>query len=104
MTKQATTEDELVYDGTPLVVCFTNPVSCAPCKALAPHFGALAGSELADHVDFLEVNVLEHMDLALGFDVMGTPTLVYIDGNGTKILHERSALRLAHEISTLLGS
>lgn len=103
MIRQVTSEEELAFNGKPLVVCFTNPVSCAPCKALAPHYEDLSRSELANHVEFLEVNIITHMDLALDFDVQGTPTLFYIDEDGVTILNERTNLRLSREISELLG-
>lgn len=85
------------------VVCFTNPLTCAPCKLLAPHYEN-AASALQDAVPFLEVNVLDHMDIAVEYGVMGTPTVIFIDGEERTTIESRTTMPLIAEIKDLLDS
>lgn len=53
---------------------------CGPCKQLAPILDEVA-SEHADKIDVAKVNIDEHPDLAMQFQVMSIPTLiVFKDG------------------------
>lgn len=106
MIKEATSVEDLRYADKPIVVCFTNPLTCYPCKMLAPHYEAAAKSfeiEGTSAVDFFEVNVLDHMDIAAEFGVMGTPTLVFINEEGNTFLNARTTLPLINEITALLA-
>ena len=50
---------------------------CQPCRTLRPHLEQLA----VDHGDqwrFVAVHADKHLDLASKFEVMSTPTLVFI--------------------------
>lgn len=93
--------EQLVAGDKPKVVCFTNPVSCAPCAALKPHFDRVAEAA-GEAVDFMEVNVLDHMELAAEFGVSGTPTILFIDGNGVTNVNARTAMSLVNEVNSLI--
>lgn len=107
MIEEITDASALVYDGVPTVVCFTNPLTCAPCKLLDPHFKAAAKSFSIDGtsaVRFAEVNVLDHMDIAAEYGVMGTPTVLFINENGIDNVKSRTTLPLIDEITALLNA
>lgn len=107
MIEEITDASALVYDGVPTVVCFTNPLTCAPCKLLDPHYKAAAESFATDGtsaVRFAEVNVLDHMDIAAEFGVMGTPTVLFISENGVTNVKARTTLPLINEIAALLNA
>lgn len=93
--------EQLQAGDRPKVVCFTNPVSCAPCALLKPHFERVAGAAVGV-ADFMEVNVLDHMELAAEYGVSGTPTILFIDGNGVTNVNARTAMPLVNEINSLI--
>lgn len=102
MIAEITSAEQLAaYDSA--VVCFTNPLTCAPCKMLEPHYKNVAGV-LGDEVPFLEVNILDHMDLAVDYGVMGTPTIVFIDGEDRSTVAARTTIPLIDEIKSLLSA
>ena len=49
---------------------------CGPCKSMAPHIDALA----AQTGKVVKVDVAQHIDLARAFGVLGTPTVVVVQG------------------------
>lgn len=98
--RQATTVEELEYNGKPMVICFTNPLTCAPCKMLYPHY-KVAAHAFNDSVEFWEVNVLEHMDVAEAYGVRGTPTVIYKDEAVQVPIVARTAIQLVEEINAL---
>lgn len=101
MIKQATSIEQLRFEDKPLVACFTNPVTCNPCKQFAPHYEQTA-AEFGDEVDFFEVNILEHMDIATEFGVMVTPTVLFITNEDHTAMNSRTALPLVKEIRAAL--
>lgn len=101
MTNFVTDIEQLEYKGTPIVVCFTNPLTCAPCKVLKPHFNN-AAQAMGVKADFVEVNVLDHMDIAAEFGVMGTPTIILINGDEHVNIEARTSIPLITEIDDLL--
>lgn len=102
MIAQVATAEQIETHGR-AVVCFTNPLTCAPCKMLAPHY-ANAADMLKDEIPFLEVNVLENMDLALEYGVMGTPTVIFVDGDERTAIESRTTIPLIDEVKALLHS
>ena len=103
MILQVTDNEELTYKGVPIVVCFTNPVTCAPCKMLKPHFDA-AAKAFDESVQFAEVDVLEHMHIAVEHGVSGTPTVLFIGENGVTNVTSRTTLPLIEEINALANA
>lgn len=49
---------------------------CGPCKITAPEFES-ASEELKDRVKFAKVDVDKSQDLAIRFQVMGIPTMIF---------------------------
>jgi thioredoxin 1 len=85
-TLSDTTFDELIgASSEPVLVDFWAEW-CGPCKMIAPILEEIAG-EQAGKVQIAKVNVDDHPDLAMRFDVMSIPTLiVFKDGEAKKRL------------------
>jgi len=52
---------------------------CQPCRTLRPHLEQLAGDH-ADRWRFVAVHADEQPEIVERYDVMTTPTLIFVDG------------------------
>ncbi|NLW07476.1 MAG: thioredoxin [Clostridia bacterium] len=67
-------ETEVISSPVPVVVDFW-AAWCGPCRMMAPVLDQLA-SEYDGSVKFAKVNVDEHQDVAMSYNIMSIPTLV----------------------------
>jgi thioredoxin len=76
--------DALMKKGAgPIVIDFWAPW-CAPCRAMAPAFEAVANKYSADEVRFFKVNTEAYPALGAAFQVTALPTILFIlDGEFT---------------------
>jgi thiol-disulfide isomerase/thioredoxin len=97
-----TSEDLAAIDeDETFVLLFTQPSSCAPCRALEPHFERVA--DMRDDVVFRRVN-LDTADIALAqeWGVMGVPQLFIVKGDFSSPLAGRTVVSLTKELDALI--
>ena len=81
-----------------VVVKFTAPSRCAPCRAFAPHFAA--ASERSEAV-FVSASLDDNPDLGNDFNITSVPTvLLFRNGDYAKTLNERTTIRLLNEMES----
>ena len=85
-TLDETTFDEVIgASDAPVLVDFWAEW-CGPCKMIAPILEEIAG-EHPGKIQIAKLNVDDHPDLAMRFDVMSIPTLIlFKDGEAKKRL------------------
>jgi len=82
--REITNQDELLEfvgpETGPAVIDMWAPW-CGPCRAMAPHFEAVAETMKDDPIGFYKINTEAHPDLSRMFNVRSLPTmLLLIDG------------------------
>jgi thioredoxin 1 len=83
-TLTETTFDELIGSSETAVLVDFWAEWCGPCKMIAPILEEIAG-ENPDTIQVAKLNVDDHPDLAMRFDVMSIPTLIlFKDGEPKK--------------------
>jgi thioredoxin 1 len=86
VTLTTSTFDESVASAENAVVVDFWAEWCGPCKMIAPILGEIA-SEHSGNITIAKLNVDEHPDIAMRFNVMSIPTLlVFKDGQVRKRL------------------
>lgn len=73
----ATFDQEVTRSGAPVVVDFWAPW-CGPCKVMGPLLEEIAQELPA--VTFAKVNVDDHSELAMRFNVLSIPTFIVLKG------------------------
>ena len=88
--------EKVLSDNPEVVVKFTAPSWCGPCRQFAPHFET--ASEKSDAL-FVSVDLDEAPWAGEAFGFRTVPTvMLYRDGNYVKNLQERTVIRLLKEI------
>lgn len=77
--------NEEITNTDKLVIVDFYATWCGPCKMLAPVIAEIA-NEYSDRVKVCKVNVDENQELALKYDIMSVPTLMFLkDGKVVNI-------------------
>jgi thioredoxin 1 len=53
---------------------------CGPCKALAPRM-----EKLSNQINYRKIDIDSNQDLSMKYGIRSVPSLVLVDGNGTKL-------------------
>lgn len=98
---KVTTQEEFdtaVNGNSKVLVDFSAPAWCGPCKALAPHFEA--AEKLAPDTVFVEVDIdRAEPSVYEAFNVRGVPTLLLFEGGqNVATVKARTALQIVSEI------
>ena len=94
---------EVVANNSVVVVDFSAPGWCIPCRRLAPHFASAA--QKLSGVKFVEVDIDKSEDIKTAYDIMSVPYLVAFKGG--KVVGEvksRTAVSLVEEIQAIANS
>jgi thioredoxin 1 len=105
VTLTSSTFDETVLGSSePIVVDFWAEW-CGPCKMIAPILGEIA-VEQAGKVRVAKLNVDDHPDLAMRFNVMTIPTLIVFDGGEVRkrLVGAKGKGQLLQELGEFLGT
>jgi thioredoxin 1 len=78
VTLTSSTFDETVQSSDTAVVVDFWAEWCGPCKMIAPILGEIA-AEQKGNLTVAKLNVDEHPDLAMKYNVMSIPTLLVFD-------------------------
>ncbi len=100
----STFDETVVGSPVPVLVDFWAEW-CGPCKQIAPVLEELAG-ELEGQISITKLNVDEHPDIAMRYQVMSIPTLLVLDGGDVKkkIVGARGKGALLQELDEFLAS
>ena len=104
VTLTSSTFDETVNSSnTPIVVDFWADW-CGPCKQIAPILSEIA-TEKAGQVTIAKLNVDDHGDIAMRYNVMSIPTLLVFHGGELKkrMVGAKGKGQLLQELEEFLG-
>ena len=104
VTLTSSTFDETVNSSnTPIVVDFWAEW-CGPCKQIAPILSEIA-TEKAGQVTIAKLNVDDHGDIAMRYNVMSIPTLLVFQGGELKkrMVGAKGKGQLLQELEEFLG-
>ena len=104
VTLTSSTFDETVNSASTAVVVDFWAEWCGPCKMIAPILGEIA-QEKAGQVTVAKLNVDDHGDIAMRYNVMSIPTLlVFKDGELKKrMVGAKGKGQLLQELEEFLG-
>ena len=100
----ATFDETVASSDLPVVVDFWAEW-CGPCKQIAPILADIA-TEQQGKITIAKLNVDEHPDLAMRYNVMSIPTLLVFDKGDVakRIVGARPKSALLQDLSTFLPS
>ena len=104
VTLTSSTFDETVNSASTAVVVDFWAEWCGPCKMIAPILGEIA-TEKAGQLTVAKLNVDDHGDIAMRYNVMSIPTLlVFKDGELKKrMVGAKGKGQLLQELEEFLG-
>ena len=100
----STFDETVASDGAPVLVDFWAEW-CGPCKQIAPILDQIA-DEHAGEITIAKLNVDEHPDIAMRYQVMSIPTMLLFSGGDVRrrIVGAKSKSALLQEFDEFLSS
>lgn len=96
--------DTLINGDTPVVVDFSAPAWCNPCRAFAPHYDMAAGADYGQEVNFVAVDVDKASWAMSDFGVRGVPNVqMFVNGESTT-LKVANAPKFIQAVQTVLDN
>lgn len=90
--------DELLKNNHKVLVDFSAPAWCVPCKQLEPHYKMAAMASDDAVFAFVDTDLAEP-DLVSNYGIRGVPTLkLFVDGQYVKDVKGRTAVAIINEI------
>lgn len=104
LVDQAELEAIMSPEGGAVVIDFWSP-TCGPCMAMAKDFGHVAEQFDRDEVRFCKINTASHPRLAIPFNIMSVPTILFVLDGEIKdaVVGRMDAKRLGSRAEWLLG-
>ena len=104
VTLTSSTFDETVNSSNTPIVVDVWAEWCGPCKQIAPILSEIA-TEKAGQVTIAKLNVDDHGDIAMRYNVMSIPTLLVFHGGELKkrMVGAKGKGQLLQELEEFLG-
>lgn len=90
--------DDIIISNEVVVVDFTAPSWCIPCKQFAPHYKRAA--ETLDNFTFVAVDVDDNQWATEVYGVLGVPTVLRFIGGESNVVKSRAVVPLIKELTT----
>lgn len=71
--------NEIMSEDGPTAMIDIWSETCGPCKAMAPHYEAVAVHFEEDSIEFFKINATKQPQLAASFKVRSVPTIMLVD-------------------------
>lgn len=87
-----------VFDGNNVVILFTAPSWCAPCRAVKPHWEGLPA--LLPDITFYTIDIDDYPATSASFAIQSVPTIIQYKDLEQRRIESRTLLKLKTELES----